>query len=158
MTNVLRSAHIALVFRVVLGTTLLVAGAGKLPRQVELVDLVARLNIAGAMPEMVAQTVASVVPWLEMGVGCLLVLGLLLRFASGVSVALVLGFVAVNVLGMLRGDPGEDCGCFGEVAAISNQGALLIDVALLIMAVQVLFHRGSFLSLDSRIRKVPPRS
>lgn len=151
MVNILRHCYLAFAFRMILGITLVIAGVGKLPRQMELVDLVARLNLSGIIPETAARVGGTALPWIEIALGLLLMAGFLLRFASAASIFLALGFIAVNLLSILRGGGADECGCFGEVAVISSHNALIIDIGLLLMAVQVLFHRGKFLSLDSRL-------
>jgi len=83
-------------------------------------------------------------------VGSFLLLGLFSRFASGIGMLTALSCIIANSIILYRG-VNMECGCFGEVAVLQTRDALLIDIALLIMAFQILVHKGEFLSLDSII-------
>ncbi|MBI2909927.1 MAG: DoxX family membrane protein [Chloroflexi bacterium] len=148
----LGSRYLAFLFRLVLGAILIAAGAGKLLRQGGLVDVAARLGIAGIVPEPLSEASAWALPPLETLLGALFVAGLFQRPASVGALLLVFGFMAVNVSSILGGTSELECECFGDIAVITTGNALLIDAAMLLMAVQVLLHRGEFLSLDSRLK------
>jgi len=86
----------------------------------------------------------------EVVVGSFLLIGLFSRFAAVIGILTVLSCIAANSILLYRGLTME-CRCFGELAVIQTRDALLIDFALLIMAFQILVHKGKFLSLDSII-------
>ncbi|WBB82157.1 DoxX family membrane protein [Micromonospora sp. WMMD882] len=65
------------------------------------------------MPYDVATVVGAALPFVELALGVLLLVGLATRLAAGVSAALLLVFVAGIASAWARG-LAIDCGCFGE--------------------------------------------
>ena len=111
-----------------------------------------QVEAAGILPHTLAVIYANALPWVEIAVGAFLVLGLLSRLASAVGGLAALSFIVGNCTRLYQGWYGE-CGCFGSIAWLQfgTREALIIDFVLLIMAFQILVHKGEFLSLDSRI-------
>jgi uncharacterized membrane protein YphA (DoxX/SURF4 family) len=64
------------------------------------------------LPDAMVRIVASLLPWLEIGVGVLLILGLFVRFAGITTAVLASVFIAALVQAKARG-LAIDCGCFG---------------------------------------------
>jgi len=64
------------------------------------------------LPISVANTLGIILPWLEIGVAILLILGVAIRPAALFSGALMLLFIAAITQAGLRG-LSIDCGCFG---------------------------------------------
>src|SRR5580692_4531289 len=64
--------------------------------------------VPGAMVEPVARTM----PWLELGLGVLLVIGIQTRYVATVATVLLVGFFSMLLFLYLKGFQG-DCGCFG---------------------------------------------
>ena len=75
-----------------LGLTLLVSGSGKLPGQAEFVD--ALLQSFWTPP--VAYFIGYCLPWVEVALGVLLIIGVFPRIAAGLSLPLTAGFMANN--------------------------------------------------------------
>ena len=98
-----------LLARVVVGAVWLYAGALKLPHPEASVTAVRAYQI---LPADTAETVAHVLPMLEVVVGGCLVLGLLVRVAGGLSALMQAAFIAGIVSVWARGIA-IDCGCFG---------------------------------------------
>ena len=142
-----RNRYVSLVFRFALGTTLIVAGAGKLPERAEFVSQCQQYEL---LPDVLARLYGTGLPWVEVAIGCLLLLGLLSRFASGIGILTALSCIIANSIILYRG-VNMECGCFGEAAVLLTRDALVIDFVLLIMAFQILVHKREFLSLDSII-------
>jgi uncharacterized membrane protein YphA (DoxX/SURF4 family) len=70
------------------------------------------VNAYDVLPEGLVRPVAAVLPWIEIGVAVLLVLGLFVRFA-GIATAVLAGlFILAMAQAKARGLP-IDCGCFG---------------------------------------------
>ncbi len=70
--------------------------------------------------------VASLLPWLEIGVGVLLILGLFVRFAGIATAVLASVFIVALVQAKARG-LAIDCGCFGGGGA--GDGVTWWDIA-----------------------------
>ena len=145
--EIFRNRYVGFACRFALGTTLIVSGAGKLPERAEFVNRCQELNL---LPDVLARLYGSGLPWVEVVVGSFLLLGLLSRFASVIAILTAVSCIIANSIILYRG-VNMECGCFGELAVLQTRDALLIDLGLLIMAFQVLVHKGEFLSLDSII-------
>lgn len=142
--GILRNRHLSFALRLVVGVTFIVSGVAKLPEKAAFVDEVAEYAL---LPDALAQVYGTALPWVEITVGSLLLLGLFSRFASGIGMLAALSCIIANSIVLYRG-LNMECGCFGEMAILQTRDALLIDFALLIMAFQILVHKGEFLSLD----------
>ncbi len=70
------------------------------------------VNSYQLLPEWAVVTVARMVPWLELGLGVLLIAGYGLRYVAAVASALLLLFFGVMLRSYFSGQ-GIDCGCFG---------------------------------------------
>ena len=64
------------------------------------------------LPDHVVEVVAAILPWLEIAVAALLILGLFVRFAGVATALLGAGFLAALAQAKARGLQ-IDCGCFG---------------------------------------------
>jgi uncharacterized membrane protein YphA (DoxX/SURF4 family) len=78
------------------------------------------------LPEAMVRPVAAILPWLEIGVALLLVLGLFVRFAGAATAVLAAVFVAGMAQAKARGLR-IDCGCFGGGGP--GQGVTWWDIA-----------------------------
>jgi uncharacterized membrane protein YphA (DoxX/SURF4 family) len=103
------------------------------------------------LPEGAVHPVAYALPFLELALAVLLLLGIGTRLVAGVAaVALVLFIAAVSSAG-LRGLK-IDCGCFGGGGAVTHTHYLreiFRDVGFLVLAAWLLLFPISRLSLDS---------
>lgn len=123
-----------------LGLVFLTAGTGKALGQSEFTHALEGSFFAPAM----ASVVAHCLPWLEITVGMLLILGVLPRIVSALSVGMISGFVASNIwLLVSRPAAAIACGdCFGVweriLGSLSPVQALLVDLFLLGLAVVLL--------------------
>lgn len=150
-----RNRYLTFVFRIGLGVVFIISGAGKLP---ELAAFVEQVEEANVLPHALASAYGHALPYVEIVIGALLILGLLTRFAAAIGGLAALSFIIGNSMRLYRELYGE-CGCFGSIASLqfSTHEALIIDCVMLIAAFSIVIHKGEFLSLDSRIfrKKVP---
>ena len=132
-----------------LGLTLVVSGSGKLPGQTEFID--ALLQSFWTPP--VAYFFGYLLPWVEIILGILLLVGSFARVAAGLCLPLTAGFMASNSWALRQGiEQFPECGyCFGIwekwFGALSPLQALYFDIVLFCLAliVLLLYPRG-FLS------------
>jgi uncharacterized membrane protein YphA (DoxX/SURF4 family) len=100
---------ITLLARLVLGGVLLAAGGLKVFKPTESANAVAAYKL---MPTELAHLIGYALPWLEVAIGLLLIVGIMVRPAailSGLIMVVFIGAIAsVWARGMLI-----DCGCFG---------------------------------------------
>jgi uncharacterized membrane protein YphA (DoxX/SURF4 family) len=139
--------------RLILGAVWIAAGATKIN------DLAASgraVNAYRLLSYDAATFIGAVLPFLEIALGALLILGLATRFAAVVSAVLLIVFIAGIVSAWARGLR-IDCGCFGgggDLAAGEKPryvSETIRDIALLIAAgLLAAFPRSRF-SLDGRL-------
>jgi len=136
---------------VFLGLVLLAAGSGKLPGQTEFIDVL--LKSFWTPP--VAYLIGYCLPWVEIILGVLLLLGVFPRIAAALCLPLTAGFMANNSWALSQGmEQFPQCGyCFGIweelLGAISPLQALYLDIVLVCLALTIiLFHPGGFLSFQ----------
>jgi len=122
------------------------AGMAKLPYIDTLIWEIKQYHI---LPHDLATVYGYVLPPLEIALGILLVVGLFLRISASVSVLVVLSFTIAKIVAFARGFDISICGCFGSAVPLLSIYSLAIDFVLLALALQIVFHRGEFLSLGA---------
>jgi len=103
-------------------------------------------------PDSVAELLAAVLPYFEIALGLLLVLGLATRLAAVLSAVLLVAFIAGVISAAARG-LSIDCGCFGGGGDVgSDQTAytaeILRDLGFLLLAGYLIVRPSSPLSVD----------
>jgi uncharacterized membrane protein YphA (DoxX/SURF4 family) len=87
------------------------------------------------LPEWAVLTTARVLPWLELAIGVLLLVGVWLRYVSILAAAILGVFFAIMLLSFGKG-MGIDCGCFGVgeplTAKTLARDGLLLAAALML--------------------------
>jgi len=156
--QVLTHRYLTLFTRFALGGLFIFAGVAKLGQLQGFVQIVHEYQVLPYYS--FVQIYGYVLPPLEVAFGVFLVLGLLLRINSSVSILVLISFVIAKGIIFARGME-LPCGCFGEVAVMLGSQTLLLDFFLLAMAFQILFHRGEFFALGPwlkrrRALRVPP--
>jgi uncharacterized membrane protein YphA (DoxX/SURF4 family) len=144
----------AVAARVILGGVFAVSGTVKLIEPVE--NFMAAIHAYDLLPVWLERPLAVTLPWVEMGSGVLLVLGLLTR-ANVMIVALQLA-VFTMALGstLLRGISLDDCGCFGALGMKeSNTAAFVRNLALLALAARLVMERAPQWTLDRWLQRTP---
>jgi uncharacterized membrane protein YphA (DoxX/SURF4 family) len=96
---------ITLIARLVLGGVLLAAGGLKVGKPTESANATAAYKI---LPTDLAHLVGYALPWLEVAVGLLLIIGIMVRLSAVFSGVFIGAIASVWARGLLI-----DCGCFG---------------------------------------------
>lgn len=107
------------------------------------------------LPPLGVELVAAVLPWLEIALAVLLLLGLGTRVVALVSAGLLLVFVAGVAQAWARG-LSIDCGCFGgggvvEPGRTAYVQELARDAGFLVLAVWLVVRPRTPVALDGRI-------
>ena len=131
------------VLRLALGVLFIISAVGKLEYQSVFIDDLLKY---GLLPDGLARFYGTVLPWAELFIGCSLVLGLFSTFASALTIPLVISFIIANVYALFH-DVGEFCSCLGGLVQLSHPAALAIDIAMLLVAALLLYHRAKANSL-----------
>ncbi len=145
----MRHPYLIVVFRLAVGITFLVAAAAKLSDGSAFVDDVIAYDL---LPETLAEVFGTVLPWIEIAVGSLLIVGFRMRLVAGVAALISLSLVIANGVVLYRGLE-LTCGCFGDLAALETRDAIIIDSVLLILSLLIVLRRRDFLNIDLWIRQ-----
>jgi hypothetical protein len=82
------------------------------------------------LPEDLARPFATGLPFVELFIGVSLVLGMLVLFASALTIPLSLSLIIANIYAIVRHVGGENCPCLGSLLTMSHSAALAIDFAM----------------------------
>jgi uncharacterized membrane protein YphA (DoxX/SURF4 family) len=119
--------------RILLGVVFVYAAYTKLHQPWELFAL--SIDSYRLLPSWAVIAVSRSLPWLEMGIGVLLMAGLCKRTAAISASALLLLFFAIMMRAYL-GEMNIDCGCFGIGQALGPM-TLLRDALLAVLSLGV---------------------
>ncbi|MGN9914767.1 MauE/DoxX family redox-associated membrane protein, partial [Phytohabitans sp. LJ34] len=116
------------------------------------------VNAYDVMPYELAKVIGAALPFVEMALGVLLLVGLATRLAAGVSAGLLVVFVAGIAQAWARGLQ-IDCGCFGSGGQLGAGQSptygpeILRDLGFLALAGFLLVWPLTRLSIDSWLEK-----
>lgn len=143
-----------LISRFMLGGILLAAGGLKAFVPAEAASAVAAYKI---LPTQIAHIVGYALPWFEMAIGLLLIIGISVRMSAIISGAIMVVFIAAIISVWARGIL-IDCGCFGGGGAIDPSKAAEVhrtyaieiarDLGLALLALYLYFFPYGLLSID----------
>jgi len=140
---------IGLIARLILGGTLIAAGYLKFD---ELDKSKMAVRAYELLPVSLANFLGTTLPFFELGVGLLLVLGAATRITAGLSAILMIAFMIGISQAWARG-LSIDCGCFGGGGQVAPGEAdyltpLLRDTGLALLALYLVKFPRSRFSLD----------
>lgn len=112
LRNSSANKYIVFVLRLGLGAIFLLAGLSKTTAPMaEFIGLARQWNI---LPEPWVVIYATVLPWVELVTGVLLMFGAWPRFNSAFIALMLASFLIAIAINMARGASIENCGCFGS--------------------------------------------
>lgn len=145
---------ITLLARLVLGGVLLAAGGLKAFVPADAANAVAAYKI---LPTPVAHIVGYAIPWLEIAIGLLLIIGTSVRLAATMAGLVMVIFIAAIISVWARGLL-IDCGCFGGGGVIDSSKAaevhrtyfieIMRDLGLVLCAIYLYFYPYGFLAVE----------
>ncbi|GAY07118.1 MauE/DoxX family redox-associated membrane protein [Pseudonocardia sp. N23] len=114
------------------------------------------------LPTGVVSVVATVLPFLELALGVLLLIGLGTRAAAALAAVVLVVFIAGVVQAWARG-LSIDCGCFGGGGQVAPDATaygteVLRDVGFLLLAGWLIVRPHTLFALDGRLESRPVRS
>ena len=135
---------------IILGLIFLISGLGKLLSEAESFK-----TIFNPFPDVLAPVFANAVfswlPYIEVIVGLLLIIGIAAKLMAVFSSVLIAGFITNNSWLFSRGLGYEPCECFGIMERIihvelSTLGALYLDIGMLALVLIILLcYQSNFL-------------
>jgi uncharacterized membrane protein YphA (DoxX/SURF4 family) len=138
-----------MVVGIILGIIFLTAGLAKLFSPAEGFKMIFN-PFPGFLASAFTGTVFNYLPYLEITIALLLIIGIMPRFAAVLSAVLIAGFITNNAWLLSKGLGQKSCDCFGLLdrvlwAKLSTTGSLYLDFIMLVMAIIVIiFHRNKF--------------
>jgi len=151
---------ITLLCRLLLGGVLLVAGGLKAFKPSESAGAVAAYKI---LPTDIAHLIGYALPWLEVALGILLIIGLTTRLAAIAGTAVMIIFTAAIISVWARGIL-IDCGCFGGGGEIDPSKAsearraylmeILRDLGLALSGIYLYFFPYGRLSIEKPLQNI----
>ena len=135
--------------RLILGGVLLLAGALKIGNLQKSAMAVRAYEL---LPVSLANLLGYALPWVEIGVGLLLISGALVRISGLIGAFTMLAFIIAISQAWARG-LSIDCGCFGGGGAIDPEDTkylteIIRDLGLLILGIYLYFYPKGRFSLD----------
>ena len=137
---------------IILGIIFVAAGFGKLLTEVE-----GFTTIFNPFPGFLASAFADAIfiwlPYLEIVIGLLLILGILPKLMAVLSAVLIAGFITNKVWLLSQGLGYEPCTCFGIIDRIlgvelSTSDSLYLDIIMLALVLIVVFwHKSNFFNI-----------
>lgn len=141
------------ILRIIMGALFVYSAFYKVLEPNAFVRVIIRYNI---IPEMVTPYVAIILPFIELILGFLLLIGLRVRASSLTLIFLMILFIFAITLNVIRGES-FDCGCFEftrfgfkETIGIS---IIIRDVIILLILLLLFNVKRHYLSLDSIIER-----
>ena len=137
---------LTLLARLILGVVLLVAGGlkiGNLPKSAMAVRSYEMLPIP------LANFLGYTLPWIEIGLGLLLIVGVTVKISGALGALTMLAFIIAIAQAWARG-LSIDCGCFGGGGAIDPEDTkylseIIRDIGLMALGIFLYFYpKGRF--------------
>ena len=132
MTNVFRIFH--WLCRFILAGIFIYSGYFKLEAPLQFAAAIAGYRL---VPDSLISPLANYLPWVEITLGALLLVGWKVRYVAIGASILLLGFTAILIITYIRGID-ADCGCFGFGDRISSR-TIARDVLILLPALFLIF-------------------
>jgi putative oxidoreductase len=132
------------IFRLLIGSIFISAAFFKLTQQTEFIQVVYSY---GLLPFGLSRLYGVLLPWVELLLGCLLITGTFIRFASSLSIAVIISFLIANIYALSTGTAAatELCGCFGSIVPLTHTGSLILNIFMLPVAVLLTFGKSGTL-------------
>lgn len=136
-------------FRLIVGGVLVVAGLLKAGNTAEARMAVQAYKI---LPNTLAANIGYALPWVELGIGTLLILGTFTKY-SGLFAALLMGIFILGISQAWARGLSIDCGCFGgggniEAGKTKYLQEIARDAGLLAMGIYLFRNPRGILGLD----------
>jgi uncharacterized membrane protein YphA (DoxX/SURF4 family) len=133
----------------ILGGVLIVAGALKIGN---LQKSAMSVRAYEMLPIWLANFFGYALPWVEIGIGALLILGVAVRIMGALGALIMLGFIIAIAQAWARG-LSIDCGCFGGGGTIDPEdtkylSTILRDIGFLALGVFLYFYPKGRFALD----------
>jgi hypothetical protein len=141
---ILRSDYTSLVFRLILGGIFIFAGFAKIHN---ISALVTEINEYQILPPTLASMYGHILPYAEIIIGTLLVLGIILRITTVTASLMLISFTVSKIVAMILNLNIKTCDCFGIARPLLSTQSLAIDLVMLLLAAQIIVFRKELFSI-----------
>jgi hypothetical protein len=141
---ILRSGYTSLAFRLILGAIFIFAGFAKIH---SISALVNEINQYQILPPALASLYGHILPYAEIIIGVLLVLGIVLRITAGIASLMLISFAVSKIVAMILNLNIRTCDCFGIARPLLSTQSLAIDLVMLLLAAQIIVFRKELFSI-----------
>lgn len=137
---------LTLLARLILGAVLLIAGALKVPNLPKSAMAVRAYEM---LPIPLANFLGYTLPWIEIGIGLLLIVGVTVKISGALGALTMLAFIIAIAQAWARG-LSIDCGCFGGGGTIDPEDTkylseIIRDIGLMALGIFLyLYPKGRF--------------
>lgn len=146
MKSILGNEYFIFVARLIVGAVFIVVGVGKITDPNLFAKEIANYRM---LPELLINSIAIVLPWIELICGLLLILGVRLRANASVIFILLLLFNIMVATAWARG-LNIDCGCYSKIAKQTvGLAKLLENTGLMLLTLLIYLFPKSSLSMES---------
>lgn len=151
LVRIVTDKRIVLIFRLVLGVTLIYASLDKIANPDQFARIVYNYKI---LPHFLINIFAVALPWVEFFTGLFLIFGIFTQSASLLASFLFVVFIIAISINLFRGI-NLNCGCFSTDPAGKKEGASLLvrDFIYLYLGVMVFFFHKNLAALSSLFEK-----
>ena len=150
MKTILQNRWLTFSLRLLLGAIFIVASIAKIQ---DIPKFVSTVVSYGILPDTLAHLYGNVVPWVELLIGCALILGVFIRLSAALLIPLIVSFMVASSYALANA-VGGPCGCFGKFLTMSHPVSLTIDVLMLIAALILLFNKEKeFISIGQIVQR-----
>ena len=145
---------VGLLARLGLGVVWLLSG---IPKAANPRDTIVAVRAYDLLPRSLVEPVAGILPFLEIALGLLLIVGLATRLVAVLSAVVLIVFIGAVISAAARG-LSIDCGCFGGGGAVAPDettylAEILRDVGFLVLAGYLIVRPDTPLSIDRLVRR-----
>jgi uncharacterized membrane protein YphA (DoxX/SURF4 family) len=151
--KLLNNKYLVVACRVIVGGIFVLAGITKLLEPIE--EFIAIGRSWDIVPDPLLTWYMTLLPWVEVVFGILLLVGLFTRISAAVIALTILSFIIGITVNMMRGRTLEECGCFGGALDFGDsfQQLLWRDLVLMGMTLVLMCTKQTWLSLDKYFQK-----
>lgn len=144
LLRTLRSSYTSLIFRLILGGIFIFAGFAKIH---SIGALINEINQYKILPVTLGSIYGHVLPYLEIIIGILLVLGIVLRVSASIAGLLLISFAAAKIAALVLKLNIKVCNCFGVARPLLSNQSLALDLIMLLLAIQIIVFRNELFSI-----------
>jgi len=154
MKVILSSKYFTIALRLLLGGLFIIASISKILAPEQFVLTV--INY-GLIPDNLARVYGWIIPWLELFIGCSLLLGIFIRFVSILSQPLIITFMVASSFALVNGSA-TTCSCFGKFFSLSHPVSLSLDAIMILASWFLILNKTpEYLTVPNLLQAIIPK-